>query len=262
MFFILKALNVKINKEWCKLIRRIIHCKGRETINLKRNIKRLLKADFLLKFKINFAFCLVALLGRSLRFRVVGQEQLAEYHGKTGFIINAWHGQQLIGFYFFRRCGYYILSSLSRDGDFSSSIMRKFGWNIIRGSSSKGAVRSLIELLKVLRQGAGLVMTPDGPRGPIYHIEPGGLYLAQKTGAPIIPMAMIYDRKWIFRRSWDLFVVPKPFARCVAYLGEPLFIDAKLSEEQLELEKKRLQEAIHEANRSGEEVMRQWLNQK
>lgn len=216
----------------------------------------------MLKFKINLAFSVVALLGRSLRYRVVGREQLTKYHGKSGFIINAWHGQQLIGFYFFRRCGYYILSSMSRDGDFSSTIMRKFGWNIIRGSSSKGAVRSLIELLRVLRQGAGLVMTPDGPRGPLYHIEPGGLYLAQKTGAPIIPMAMIYDRKWISKRSWDQFVIPKPFARCVAYLGDPLFIKDKLSDEELEVEKKRLQDAIHEANRRGEEVMQQWLMRK
>lgn len=216
----------------------------------------------MLKFKINLAFSVVALLGRSLRYRVVGREQLTKYHGKSGFIINAWHGQQLIGFYFFRCCGYYILSSMSRDGDFSSTIMRKFGWNIIRGSSSKGAVRSLIELLRVLRQGAGLVMTPDGPRGPLYHIEPGGLYLAQKTGAPIIPMAMIYDRKWISKRSWDQFVIPKPFARCVAYLGDPLFIKDKLSDEELEVEKKRLQDAIHEANRRGEEVMQQWLMRK
>lgn len=202
----------------------------------------------------------MALLGHSLRFRVVGREQLDRFHGKEGFILNSWHGQQLMGFYFFRGCGYYILSSLSRDGDLSSSIMRKFGWNIIRGSSSKGAVRGLIELLRALRQGAGVALTPDGPRGPIYHIEPGGLYLAQKTGAPLFPVAFAYDRKWISEKSWDLFVIPKPFARCVVYFGEPLFIREELTEAQLEIEKERLQKAIHEANHRAEEVLNEWLS--
>jgi lysophospholipid acyltransferase (LPLAT)-like uncharacterized protein len=140
--------------------------------------------------------------------------------------------------------------------------MRKFGWKIVRGSSSKGAVRGLIELLKVLRKGAGLIMTPDGPRGPIYHIEPGGIYLAQKTGAPLIPMALVFDKKWISQKSWDLFVIPKPFTRSVIYFGEPVWIDPELSEEQLEQAKEKLQTALHQANQHGEEVLREWLGQK
>lgn len=199
-------------------------------------------------------------LGRSLRFRVVGQEQLDQFRGKGGFILNCWHGQQLMGFYFFRRRGYYILVSHSRDGDLSGGIMKKLGWNIVRGSSSKGAVRGLIELLRALRQGAGVALTPDGPRGPIYHIELGGLYLAQKTGAPLIPVAFVFDRKWISKDSWDLFVIPKPFARCVVYFGEPLFIRDELTDDRLEAEKERLQKALHEANHRGEEVLKEWLS--
>jgi lysophospholipid acyltransferase (LPLAT)-like uncharacterized protein len=212
---------------------------------------------------VNGGYLLVLFFGKSLRYRVIGREQLAEFEGKTGMVLNCWHGQQFMGFYFFRGCGYYILSSLSRDGDYSSSIMRRFGWKIIRGSSSKGAVRGLIELLRVLRHGAGVALTPDGPTGPLYHIEPGGLYLAKKTGAPLIPVAFIYDRKWISTKSWDLFEIPKPFARCVAYFGTPLFIDGNLDDEtQLEREKSRLQEAIRLANRQGEEVLQQWLAEK
>lgn len=215
---------------------------------------------FKLKLQIMIATCLVWLLGRSLRYRVVGREKLQAYHGKEGFIINTWHGQQLIGFYFFRGCGYYILSSLHRDGEISSSIMRGFGWKIVRGSTTKGGARGLIELMRVLRQGAGIALTPDGPQGPIYHIEPGGIYLAQKTGAVLIPLAFVFDRKWISEQSWDKFVIPKPFARCVAYFGEPIRVTADLNEANLEIEKKRLQDAIHEANRRGEEVLRQWRN--
>jgi lysophospholipid acyltransferase (LPLAT)-like uncharacterized protein len=228
---------------------------------MRKQIELLIKkVKFLVS--LNIAYLLVLLLGKSIRYRIIGREQLKEFHGKAGMILNCWHGQQLTGFYFFRRCGYYILSSLHRDGDYSSSIMRRFGWRIIRGSSSKGAVRGLIELLRVLRQGAGVALTPDGPTGPLYHIEPGGLYLAQKTGAPLIPVAFVYDRKWISQKSWDKFEVPKPFARGVAYIGAPLYVEGELDDQQLEREKERLREAIHTANRQGEEVLRQWINGK
>ncbi len=223
-----------------------------------RKMKKQLKA----KLAVTLGFRLIALLCLTIRYRVIGREQLDQFAGKNGFILNSWHGQQLMGFYFFRGCGYYILSSLSRDGDYSSSIMRRFGWQIIRGSSSKGAVRGLIELMRVLRKGAGIALTPDGPRGPIYHIEPGGIYLAQKTGAALIPVAFVYDRQWVSEKSWDKFVIPKPFCRCVAYFGAPITVTADLTDEQLELEKVRLREAIHEANRRGEEILRQWVNSK
>lgn len=205
---------------------------------------------------------LVTWLCKSLRYRVVGQEQLEQYRGKTGFIINTWHGQQMVGYYFFRNCGFYILSSLHRDGDYSSNIMGRFGWNIIRGSSFKGAVSGLLGLLKVIKQGNGVVLTPDGPRGPLYHIEPGGIFLAQKSGAPLIPLAFVFDRQWVSAKSWDQYVVPKPFAKCVAYFGEPLFVTGKLTDERLEIEKERLQAAIHDTNRRGEEVLKQWLSEK
>jgi lysophospholipid acyltransferase (LPLAT)-like uncharacterized protein len=211
---------------------------------------------------LNFGYLIVLLFGKSLRYRVVGREQLAGFVGKTGMILNCWHGQQFMGFYFFRGLGYYILSSLHRDGDYSSSIMRRFGWQIIRGSSTKGAVRGLIGLLRVLRQGAVAALTPDGPTGPLYHIEPGGLYLAQKTGVPLIPVAFVYDRKWVSTKSWDKFEIPKPFARCVVYFGAPLFIEAKLDDARLEREKERFQAALHLANRQGEEVLQQWLAEK
>lgn len=219
------------------------------------------KQSLFFRLQINIATFLVWLLGHSLRFRVIGREQLDYYHGREGFIVNAWHGQQLIGFYILRGCGYYILSSMHRDGEVSSSIMRKMGWKIIRGSSRKGGVHGLVELMKVLRQGAGTVITPDA-QGPIYHIEPGSIYLAQKTGAPLIPVALVFARKWISEKSWDKFVVPKPFTRCVVYFGTPLKVTAKLTEEDMEVEKKRLQDALHETNRKAEEVLKQWQSGK
>ena len=78
----------------------------------------------------------------------------------------------------------------------------------------------------------------------------------------MIPVAFVYDRKWVSEKSWDKFEIPQPFARCVAYFGTPLYIKAELDETQMKLEKERLQEAIHLANRQGEEVLQQWLAEK
>ncbi|NLY75528.1 MAG: lysophospholipid acyltransferase family protein [Firmicutes bacterium] len=224
------------------------------SINLKKWRRKLER-----KVIMAVAPALVNWLCKSLRFKVVGREQLEQFQGKTGFILNTWHGQQLVGYYFYRGCGYYILASRHRDGDYVSNILRRFGWKIVRGSSYQGAVSGLLGLLRGIRQGNGVVLTPDGPRGPIYHIEPGGIFLAQKSGAPLIPVAFVFDRKWVMKKTWDQYVIPKPFARCVAYFGEPLFVTEKLTDERLEVEKERLQTALHEANRRGEEVLKQWL---
>lgn len=195
---------------------------------------------------------LIALLGRSIRFVRVREEILDQY--KNGFVIACWHGQQLIGFYHFRGKGYTILSSEHRDGDYSSSIMRRFGWRIVRGSSTRGAVRGLINLLDNLRKGIPVVLTPDGPRGPIYHIEPGVIYLAQKTGAPVIPLAFAFS-KAIYLRTWDKFVVPAPFCRCVVQYGDPIFVNKKLDENQMETEKSRLASALHRTNAQAQRVL-------
>ena len=210
---------------------------------------------FKVRVGVFLGWIFVSLLGRSIRFRKVREEVLNEY--KHGFVAICWHGQQLIGFYHFRGRGYTILSSEHRDGDYSSSIMRRFGWRIVRGSSTRGAVHGLIKLLNNLRQGIPIVLTPDGPQGPIYHIEPGAIYLAQKTGTPIIPIAFAFS-KAIYLNTWDKFVMPFPFCRCVVQYGEPLLITEKLDENRLSVEKERLAHALHQANEAAKTALADW----
>lgn len=206
---------------------------------------------------VHIGYSLVYLLSRSLRYQIIGVEQLEQFRDKNGFIMLGWHNQQLVGFYVFRNKGYRGLSSLSRDGDITTALMNKFGWNPpIRGSSSKKSTRSLIELIRVLKDKSGVVLTPDGPRGPLHKVQPGSLYAAQKTGCPLIPIAIIFDRKWVLEKTWDKFVIPKPFARCVLYVGKPIFIeDKKLTEAELISETTRVEHAIHESNRLAEAAL-------
>lgn len=230
-------------------------------MNIFKKIKRFVRQSEGLQYRISFIYWLVTLLSMTVKYREIEKERF-QLEGKDGFLLNIWHGQQLVGFHLFRNRGYYILSSPSRDGDFSSGILERMGWKIVRGSSSKQAVRGLIALLKVLKAHENVVLTPDGPRGPMYHIEPGTIYLAQKSGVPIIPFALVVDRKWVSQKSWDKFEIPKPFAKCVAYYGEPLYVEKELTDEQLEIEKERLIAALHETNRRGEEVLEAWLKEK
>lgn len=207
-----------------------------------------------LTFVARLAWAAIALLCSTMRFRSVGEERLQ----RKGAVMMAWHGQQFLGFYYFKGRGYAILSSLSKDGDVSSSIMRRFGWKIIRGSSSKGGARGLIELIRHLRQGGIAGITPDGPSGPIYHIEPGVIYMAQKTGVPLIPFSFSLDRAWELN-SWDRFIIPKPFSRCLVYFGPEIYIPSEITEEEFEQAKEDIATAIHHANMLGRKELEAWL---
>ncbi|HHU51761.1 MAG TPA: lysophospholipid acyltransferase family protein [Firmicutes bacterium] len=210
---------------------------------------------FKIRTSVFFGWIFTSLLGFSIRFRKIREEILTEY--KDGFVIVCWHGQQLIGFYHFRGRGYTALASEHRDGEYAASILRYFGWRLVRGSSTRGGVGGLIKLINTLRRGIPVVITPDGPQGPIYHVEPGAIYLAQKSGVPIIPVAFVFS-KAIYLKTWDKFVVPYPFCRCVVQYGEPLLIQGKLDENRLAVEKERLAQALHQTNEVAQKALTEW----
>ncbi len=209
-----------------------------------------------IKFKVLsfLSWLAVGLLCRTLRFRVHDPEGWLNGERRAQSKIWAcWHGQQLVAFYFFRGRGTGILSSQHRDGDYSSSILRRFGWHIVRGSSTRGGARGLLELLRYVRNGGEIGITPDGPRGPAYRIEPGALYLAAKTGMPIVPFAVAAKPAWA-APSWDRFLVPVPFARCAVFFGDAFSVGEEVHESLPALQAA-LAEAIHRANRGAESVL-------
>ena len=102
--------------------------------------------------------------------------------------------------------------------------MQRFGIKPVRGSSTRGAVGALIQMIRLIRAGKILGITPDGPRGPAREVQPGIIHLAKKTGCPIIPLSNEALRKKVFA-SWDEFILPYPFNRIVCSVGEPLYLD-------------------------------------
>lgn len=143
--------------------------------------------------------------------------------------------------------------SSSKDGEILSELLRREGNEIIRGSSNKDNIKSLKESIKFVKKGYSLGIAIDGPKGPIFEPKAGAIYIAQKTGLPIIPVSSFCNKRWIFRNVWDRLEIPKPFSRNVHYVGEPFYISKDISiEEATEIVK----ENIHKAGRRAYEIYR------
>jgi len=126
-----------------------------------------------------------------------------------------------------------VLISAHSDGRMIAAIIRFFRLHSVAGSSSRGGVRAMIQLIELLQQGISVGITPDGPRGPVYRAKEGVIKLAQVSGVPIYPVSYSASRTWSFR-SWDKMILPKPFSRGVCLVGEPLYIPKKLEHEEFE----------------------------
>jgi lysophospholipid acyltransferase (LPLAT)-like uncharacterized protein len=131
---------------------------------------------------------------------------------KTPIVFVIWHGQLLPLLYQHRDERVAVLISEHADGEIIARIATRLGYQTVRGSTSRGAARALLGLARVVGEGNDLAITPDGPRGPAKSLAPGAVIVAHRTGAPLIAAAVSVSRAWRLR-SWDQFVIPKPFAR-------------------------------------------------
>lgn len=166
----------------------------------------------------------VRVLGWTWRMRVSHDEDLRRLRAEGLPVIFAlWHGQLLPLLYHHREQSVRILISEHGDGEIIARVAARLGYGTVRGSTSRGAARALLGLVRVIRDGHDLAITPDGPRGPAKSIAPGALIVAQRSGAPIIPIAMTASSGWRLR-SWDSFVIPRPFARVHVAYGELVYI--------------------------------------
>lgn len=159
----------------------------------------------------------------TLEFQVEGAEHLEEWRAGEPVVFVGWHGRLLPLFYFFRGHRIVMLVSRHRDGEYLSRVGRAMGYDAVRGSSSQGGVDALRELVRNVKLGRSLAITPDGPRGPKERFKPGALQVARLTEAPVVPvLAGCRNAWWI--EGWDSFMIPKPFAAVRVAVGEPRII--------------------------------------
>jgi lysophospholipid acyltransferase (LPLAT)-like uncharacterized protein len=134
-----------------------------------------------------------------------------------------WHGRLLLLAPMFKNWRIIIMTDKSWAGEILAHVLTRFGNIVVRGSSKRGGVRGILDMRKAMRQGHGGALAVDGPRGPVYRTKPGILYLSQKFGYPIVPLAFGADRVWVLESTWDKFVIPKPFAKCYVEMGAPIW---------------------------------------
>ncbi len=139
-----------------------------------------------------------------------------------------------------------VLASLSKDGEIMTSYLRKIGFRVARGSSSRGGAGGVKGLIEALHEGWLVVLTVDGPRGPFKQVKEGALELGRRLGVPVIPVAARATRELTFKRSWDRFRVPVPLSHVALMYGEALwFRGGEVPDAERAADRLRLANAIH-----------------
>lgn len=208
------------------------------------------RPDWRVRLAARAGAMLVRLLASTWRVRVRGGEGLASLRAaRTPFVFAFWHGQILPLLSHHRNQNIAMLVSAHRDGEIVARLGVAMGYRTVRGSTSRGAGRALLSLVRELERGNEVTVSPDGPRGPARRFAPGALIAAQRTGAAILPVAAHAARAWRLR-SWDGFMIPKPFTRLTVAYGPPTVVDAATARDAA-LETERFGRLIDEAEEAA-----------
>jgi lysophospholipid acyltransferase (LPLAT)-like uncharacterized protein len=199
---------------------------------------------------------LIYLLGATLKIEWVGLENLDKLREEKKSVIYAfWHGRMLIFAYSHRRQRIHVLISQHRDGEYIARIIHRLGFVSIRGSSSRGGPKAIFEICDKISSGYDVAISPDGPKGPGFQVHPGILYIAQRTKMPILPITNSAQRRWNLS-SWDKFLIPQPFTKTVILLGEPIYVSAEATADELDEKRKRLEKDLLELTRRADDYFK------
>jgi len=198
------------------------------------------------------AATLLKLLAKTLRVESHDKARFYDPTRKEPVLVCLWHNRILgatlvdVQFLYKRPLPLNVLTSASKDGGMLAALVKHFRMGNIRGSSSRRGAAALLELKRNLSAGCDIVITPDGPRGPCYHMAPGILYLAANTSTPIVPLVVEMNSFWKFGKRWDAFRMPKPFSTVIARYLPPITIGSIDNPAAFAAEKKRLVEIMGE----------------
>jgi lysophospholipid acyltransferase (LPLAT)-like uncharacterized protein len=181
----------------------------------------------------------------TVRYRAKGWDAAkALAQGGEGVIYAFWHNVMMMPLGHESRHHTIALVSGGLDGTFAARIVRHFGVQSIHGRGENGAATAVMEVLRTRPHGLSLVVTPDGPRGPRYRAQEGAVFLASRTGLPVVPVGMAFSRSWSLG-SWDRFRIAKPFARAEMVFGTPRIIPQDLDRPGLERARDWLESELH-----------------
>ena len=165
-----------------------------------------------------------------------------------------WHEMMTFPVYTHMHEGFAVLISHHADGELIAQVVRMFRGRAIRGSTSKGGAAALRGMMRRGRA-RHLAITPDGPRGPRRVLQPGAIYLASRTGMPIVPIGLAYRRCWRYRRSWDKLAFPHPGTVAQGVAGRPIHVPPDLDRDGIETFRLRVQDAMDEVQARAERIV-------
>jgi lysophospholipid acyltransferase (LPLAT)-like uncharacterized protein len=193
---------------------------------------------------------LIRVMGWTLRYRFEGLEQMRGKYADQPVIFALWHNRIFAMPYakptLNGKREVCVLTSASKDGAILENAVRVFGLTAVRGSSSRRGVAALVAMRRKLSSGATVTITPDGPKGPRYKVQPGVVKLAQASGAPIVVVSVNFSNCWRLK-SWDRFCVPKPFSKVMVKLEDGIEIPKELSDDAFEDERVKLELLMNES---------------
>jgi len=194
----------------------------------------------------------IFLLGKTLRIKWIGEENLNSIRKNRGQVIYAfWHGRMLILSYSHRWQKIHVLISQHRDGELIARIIQRLGFVSVRGSTTRGGTKAIFEMANKGASGYDVAITPDGPKGPKFKVQLGTIYIAQRSGMPIIPITNSAKSRWILS-SWDGFLIPKPFSKAVIMIDEPIYVPFESTPQELEEKREELEKKLLELTQKAD----------
>jgi len=199
---------------------------------------------------------LVYLLGTTLKIEFPGRGKLSLIKRESKSVIHTfWHGRMLILAYTHRWRKIHILISQHRDGEYIARIIEMLGFVSVRGSTTRGGTQAIFEMCRKATGGYDVGVTPDGPKGPGFKVHPGTIYIAQRSGLPIVPITSSAEHRWTLP-TWDRFIIPRPFSKAVVMLGDPILVPTDSGAQELEAIRTDLEKRLRQLTQRADDYFR------
>ncbi|MBI4834014.1 MAG: lysophospholipid acyltransferase family protein [Planctomycetes bacterium] len=199
------------------------------------------------------AFWLIRGISLTISFKTINRSvrEQCDRENKP-FIYAFWHGRQFLLLGWNKDRNLMVMTSLSKDGRLQDNILTSLGFRTVAGSSSRGAVRGLVGMIRGIKANHNAVVSVDGPRGPLHRVKEGVIYLAAKTGSVIIPLTSRAKCRHIFEHAWDKYELPLPFTPALVIMGEAIRVPTDADGTVIEAKRLELENALNEITKKAD----------